>query len=276
MSVRSNNPSELETLLLNKMSLKFDLTERGIKRAFASYDKDGNGLLSLREMVDAVQIYLNGIPRRDVKRLMKCYDVNGDGYISFEEFYAMLSSRSATRLPTDCRRRGGGRGASTSGQADNRCLTDMLAAEGDSNRVRYLQELKISRQVDEGNCILSQAKVLEEMCNEMEIEIKERDRLASLDEKYAASCDASLRARKETGKPLFPIYSAMGYKEADLIPDKRNSSFTRGGASRARHGGATGINRGYETDLGGTGSARGGSGRVSTAPTGATSRRRVY
>lgn len=257
MSVRSNNPFELETLLLNKMSLKFDLTERGIKRAFASYDKDGNGLLNLREMTSAVQLYLNGIPRNDIKRLMKCYDVNGDGYISFEEFYAMLSSRNATRPQTERR---GRRTVRIPQPTNNNTMIDMFIAEEESSRARYLKERKKNREVDEAMCILHQAKVLEDMCTDMEIEIKQRERLAQQNSKYSASCDASLRAHKEAGKPLFPIYAAMGYKEPDILPGKRNTRFSRRGK---------GVNILYETDLQG---AR--SNRTSTAPAAGGSNRR--
>ena len=235
------------------MSLKFDLTERGIKKAFSSYDRDRNGLLSLQEMINAVQVYLNGIPRKDIKILMKCYDINGDGYISFEEFHSMLSSRSATRPQTEYRNR---RINNNTEPTRDYNMIDMLTAEEENTRARYLKERKKNREVDEAMCILSQAKVLEEMCTDMENEIKERDRVSQQDRKYSDSCNESLRIRQDAEKPLFPIYDAMSYKEHDILPANRNTSFTRRGIRDGR-------NDTYETDLGGSGVSR-----VATAPAG--------
>ena len=246
MALRSNSPYELEALLLQKMSLKFDLTERGLKRAFSSYDRDGNGLLSLKELVDAIQIYLNGIPRKDVKRLLKCYDANGDGYISFEEFYDMLSTRCAT-----CAKTGVPRGRNTRPPPPNRnnLINNLDEVDCNAERERHLEEKRRNREADEAVSILSQARALEDMCAEIKLDIKNRDKLKAQDERFAAACDASLRSRKEAGKPLYPIYSAIGYREPDLMPVPTRSAHRRRSA-----GGEDGV--AYETDLGGTGSAR--------------------
>jgi hypothetical protein len=91
---------DLETLFIEKLTEKFKLNERDLKRAFAQYDTDGNGLLNLNEMVGAIGKYLNGISRSEVEALVKYYDVNGDGNVSFEEFYGFLSKRSAVPRET--------------------------------------------------------------------------------------------------------------------------------------------------------------------------------
>ena len=109
-------PYEVEGLFIEKLTQKYKLNERDIKRAFSQYDKDGmslycplmhysnslcsgNGLLNLDELVGAFEKYLNGIDRRSIQDLISRYDVNGDGQISFEEFYELLVRRDASKAP---------------------------------------------------------------------------------------------------------------------------------------------------------------------------------
>ena len=82
---------QLECLFIEKLSEKYDMTERSIKKAFSRFDSDGNGLLNLNELVSGFEIFLNGVSRKEVEALVKTYDVNGDGMISFEEFYEFLT-----------------------------------------------------------------------------------------------------------------------------------------------------------------------------------------
>lgn len=86
---------DLETLFLEKLQEKYKLNIRDVKRAFARFDLDQNGLLDLSEMVKGVQTFLNGVKETQVKALVDCYDVNGDGKISYEEFLHFLTTRSA-------------------------------------------------------------------------------------------------------------------------------------------------------------------------------------
>ena len=88
-------PYELESLFIDKFTEKYQLTERDIKRAFAQYDRDGNGLLDLNEITGAIQLYLNGVSRPEVVAFVQYYDSNGDGNISFEEFFSFLTKRNA-------------------------------------------------------------------------------------------------------------------------------------------------------------------------------------
>jgi EF-hand domain pair len=96
--VMSNNlsSSDLELLFLEKLQLKYKLTERDLKKAFSRFDKDCNGSLDIKEISTAVQLMLNGITDEQVRNLVKRFDFNGDGKITYEEFLSYLLSRSNT------------------------------------------------------------------------------------------------------------------------------------------------------------------------------------
>lgn len=91
----NRTPYELETLFIDKLTEKYKLNERDLKKAFAQYDTDGNGLLDLSEITGAIQLYLNGISKAEIQQFVKHYDLNGDGLISFEEFFTFLTKRNA-------------------------------------------------------------------------------------------------------------------------------------------------------------------------------------
>jgi len=111
---------QLEDLFIDKLQEKYKLTERDLKRAFAFYDTDKNGVLDVKELFACISTYLNGVSRQEVQSLVGCYDVNGDGKISYEEFHEMLTSRSATAsAPASNNNRSRGTGAGAVKQSNN-------------------------------------------------------------------------------------------------------------------------------------------------------------
>ncbi len=83
---------KLQKLLIVKLSEKFSLNVRGLKQAFALYDKDGNGLLDLAELQKGLSMFLNGVQSDLLEALVAAYDMNGDGMLSYEEFLAVLQN----------------------------------------------------------------------------------------------------------------------------------------------------------------------------------------
>ena len=83
---------KLQKLLVVKLSEKFALNVRGLKQAFALYDKDGNGLLDLNELQKGLAMILNGVKDNELTALVQAYDLNGDGMLSYEEFLAVLQN----------------------------------------------------------------------------------------------------------------------------------------------------------------------------------------
>eukprot|EP01031_Cornospumella_fuschlensis_P048641 gene48641-59557_t len=75
---------ELETLFILKLQEKYKLNLRDLKKAFSRFDLDQNGLIDLNEMVQGIQLFLNGVKKSQVEELVQRYDVNGDGKISYE------------------------------------------------------------------------------------------------------------------------------------------------------------------------------------------------
>lgn len=109
MATAGMSTAELETLFLQKLTEKYELTERSIKKAFSRFDADGNGLLNLNELVSGFESFLNGVSRKQVQELVFSYDVNGDGVISFEEFFHFLTNRQGGKSGGSKSRSSGGR-----------------------------------------------------------------------------------------------------------------------------------------------------------------------
>lgn len=81
---------KLQKLLIQKLSEKYSLNLRDLKRAFSNFDKDQNGLLDLSEVEKGIQQYLTGVSIEAISELVALYDVNGDGSISYDEFLSIL------------------------------------------------------------------------------------------------------------------------------------------------------------------------------------------
>lgn len=90
------NLRELENLFVTKLTEKYSLTQRDIKRAFTKYDLDGSGYLSTSELSKAILLYCNGVEKGLIDELVRHYDVDQDGVISLEEFSKFLLSRNSS------------------------------------------------------------------------------------------------------------------------------------------------------------------------------------
>ena len=82
--------SALEALFIEKLQLKYSLTERDLKKAFSRFDKNADGLLDMAEIGSAVRLMLNGVSDMQVRSLVERFDINGDGKISYDEFLHYL------------------------------------------------------------------------------------------------------------------------------------------------------------------------------------------
>lgn len=82
--------SELELLFIEKLQLKYSLTERDLKKAFSRFDKDADGLLDMTEIGSAVRLMLNGVTDMQIRSLVERFDINCDGKISYDELLHYL------------------------------------------------------------------------------------------------------------------------------------------------------------------------------------------
>lgn len=63
-----------------------------LKQAFEIFDKDGDNLISKKDMIDTFTGMNFGISTKVVEEFYAMADVNGDGSINFEEFYRLFES----------------------------------------------------------------------------------------------------------------------------------------------------------------------------------------
>lgn len=91
------NTYELETLFIEKLHAKYEFNQRGLKKAFARFDLDGDGLVDISELEAAIHEFVMGVKEEQVKSLVECYDINGDGKLSYEDFLGFMLHRGAVK-----------------------------------------------------------------------------------------------------------------------------------------------------------------------------------
>ena len=58
--------------------------------AFNAFDKDGNGSISIDEIMSIFKKTSNNVDKKVFEKMMKDADSNGDGSIEFEEFNSIM------------------------------------------------------------------------------------------------------------------------------------------------------------------------------------------
>ena len=58
--------------------------------AFRAFDKDGNGSISIDEIMSIFRKTSNNVDKKVFEKMMKDADSNGDGAIEFEEFNEIM------------------------------------------------------------------------------------------------------------------------------------------------------------------------------------------
>ena len=85
-----NKCIEYEEFISATINLDMLLSDKYLRLAFNSYDKDGSQLLSVDEIKKALGL-IEGEEDNDViKKIIKEIDINGDGQISFDEFKQLM------------------------------------------------------------------------------------------------------------------------------------------------------------------------------------------
>uniref|UniRef100_A0A1I8GC76 Calmodulin n=1 Tax=Macrostomum lignano TaxID=282301 RepID=A0A1I8GC76_9PLAT len=65
--------------------------ERQMKRAFAVFDKDGNGLIDSQELKRVMESLGEKLTDQEIDEMMREADKNGDGFVDYAEFAELLS-----------------------------------------------------------------------------------------------------------------------------------------------------------------------------------------
>mmetsp|Transcript_21067 Transcript_21067/g.21848 ORF Transcript_21067/g.21848 Transcript_21067/m.21848 type:complete len:217 (+) Transcript_21067:2-652(+) len=86
-----SNSIEYEEFIRCTINLEEVLTEKNLKMAFNSYDKDGSGFLDIDEIKTALGILdSDNVNMQLIQNIIKSIDDNGDGEISFPEFRELM------------------------------------------------------------------------------------------------------------------------------------------------------------------------------------------
>jgi len=68
-----------------------------LRRVFSIFDKNGDGLISKREMKESFDTLRLCVGEEELASTIQTVDVNGDGYVDFEEFVSLYESMSGKR-----------------------------------------------------------------------------------------------------------------------------------------------------------------------------------
>jgi calcium-dependent protein kinase len=86
-----SNTIEYEEFIRCTINLEDVLTEKNLKLAFNSYDKDGSGYLDIDEIKTALGILdSDNVNMQIIQNIINSIDENGDGEISFNEFKELM------------------------------------------------------------------------------------------------------------------------------------------------------------------------------------------
>ena len=66
------------------------LSKKNLQYAFNAFDKDGNGSISIEEIMSIFRKTSNNVDKKVFEKMMKDADSNGDGSIEFEEFNSIM------------------------------------------------------------------------------------------------------------------------------------------------------------------------------------------
>ncbi|XP_063428911.1 calmodulin-A-like [Mytilus trossulus] len=66
-------------------------TNDQFRDAFREFDKDGNGVITMKEFKKAMAKLGNKLSDKQVKQMIKEVDIDGDGEINYKEFVQMMS-----------------------------------------------------------------------------------------------------------------------------------------------------------------------------------------
>ena len=73
--------------------MKEPSTENDLIEAFKLFDKDGNGVISAKELKNVMSTLGETISEDECKEIIKEADIDGDGFINYHEFVKIMMSK---------------------------------------------------------------------------------------------------------------------------------------------------------------------------------------
>ena len=102
--------------------------QEAVQRAFADFDRDGSGELSMKEFVEGVEALQLPISKNAATNLFKEYDVNKSGLVKIEDL-----SRQLLQQPPACTHRGESKGHNDMMLCTVSSLDNIIPRTGRSN-----------------------------------------------------------------------------------------------------------------------------------------------
>ncbi|XP_052105377.1 calmodulin-A-like [Mytilus californianus] len=82
---------EFLTMMSTEETEKSPATTDQFRDAFREFDKDGNGVITMKEFKKAMAKVGNKLSDKQIKQMIKEVDLDGDGEINYKEFVQMMS-----------------------------------------------------------------------------------------------------------------------------------------------------------------------------------------
>lgn len=82
---------EFLTMMSTEETEKSPATTDQFRDAFREFDKDGNGVITMKEFKKAMAKLGNKLSDKQIKQMIKEVDLDGDGEINYKEFVQMMS-----------------------------------------------------------------------------------------------------------------------------------------------------------------------------------------
>lgn len=84
---------EIETIFIEKLTEKYRLTHRELKKAFNILDKDNSGIFDLNAIRLFCRLHMYGFSENQIDNLVCAFNINGNGFITITEFLNLLLRR---------------------------------------------------------------------------------------------------------------------------------------------------------------------------------------
>ena len=92
LDMNGNNYIDYTEFLAASMDQKIFMKEENLRHAFSYFDKDKDGLITVKELRNILQD-TEAISDQELEEIIQEADSNSDGTVDFEEFLSMMKNK---------------------------------------------------------------------------------------------------------------------------------------------------------------------------------------